>query len=211
MRPYAYKPLNKGEIRLLRLDPKSSTGQISGSLIHIPLTNPIYCEAPADDIWNPHLEHPYPYDAISYTWGTDTSTPFSLVIDQQYVIGVTAHVHYILQRLVSDDTSTLVWIDSICINQVDQDSEEKGQQIRLMPDIYRIAKHVQIHLGPGADDSHLAIPLIKHIADYAEYLDCTLNISNPEAYALALENGFDPPEKGDKRWNALRAFWLRPW
>lgn len=209
MEPYAYKPLKKGEIRLLKLDPKSSTAQLSGSLIHVPLTNPTYCEGSMDN--EPYLEHPYPYDAISYTWGTDTSTPFSLVVDQHYTLGVTAHLHYILQIVAQDDTSALVWIDAICINQVERDSEEKGQQIRLMPDIYRIAKHVQIHLGPEADDSHLAVPLIEHIAEYAEYLDQTLNVSNLEAHALALEMGFDPPKKGDKRWNALRSFWLRPW
>jgi hypothetical protein len=209
MEPYTYEPLAEGEIRLLKLHPKNSNGPISGSLIHVPLTNPTYCQGPADS--EPYLEHLYPYDAISYTWGTDTRTPFSLVIDQHQLIRVTAHLHYILERIVQPDTSILIWIDAICINQADRDSEEKGQQIRIMPDIYRIAQRVQIHLGPEADDSPLAIKFIEHIAEYAEYLDESLNASNSEAYALALEMGYNPPAEDDRTWNALRSFWSRPW
>ncbi|KAF1929425.1 uncharacterized protein M421DRAFT_138657 [Didymella exigua CBS 183.55] len=209
MEPYAYKSLNKGEIRLLRLHPKNSIGSLSGSLIHVPLTNPTYCEGSADS--EPHLEHPYPYDAISYTWGTDARKPFSLVIDHNRTIGITAHLHYVLQKIVQSHTSVLIWVDAICINQANQDSEEKSQQILLMPDIYRISKRVQIHLGPEANDSPLAIKFLEHMAEYAEYLDESLNVSNSEAYALALEMGYSPPVESDKTWNALRSFWLRPW
>lgn len=209
MRSYAYKSLDKGEIRLLKLHPKDSSEQLSGSLIHVPLTNPIYCPATKDS--EAHLEHPYPYDAISYTWGRDTRTPFNLVIDQDHAIRVTAHLHYVLQKIAQPATSVLVWVDAICINQANRDSEEKSQQIRLMPDIYRIAKRVQIHLGPEADDSPLAIRFIEHMAEYMEYLDESLNISNSKAYALALEMGYSPPPANDKTWSALRSFWLRPW
>lgn len=209
MGPYAYKPLGRGEIRLLKLHAKSSIGPLSGSLLHIPLTKPTYCQGPADSVY---LEYLYPYDAISYTWGTDTSTPFHLVIDQYYTIGVTVHLHYILEKIVQPDANVLVWIDAICINQADRDSKEKSQQIRLMPDVYRFAKRVQVHLGPETDDSPLAVEFIEHIADYAEYLDESLNASRSlEAYAVALEMGFHPPAKEDRTWNALRSFWMRPW
>ncbi|KAF3046838.1 hypothetical protein E8E11_008736 [Didymella keratinophila] len=171
MEPYPYEPLGKGEIRLLKLHPKTSIGPLSGSLLHVPLIKPTYCERPADSAY---LEHLYPYDAISYSWGADTSTPLGLAIDQYYTIGVTAHLHYILERVAQPDKSVLFWIDAICINQADRDSEEKIQQIRLMPDVYRFAKRVQIHLGPEADDSPLAIEFIAHVADYAEYLDESL-------------------------------------
>jgi hypothetical protein len=112
---------------------------------------------------------------------------------------------------VQPDKRVLVWIDAICINQADRDSEEKGQQISLMPDVYRFAKRVQIHLGPETDDSSFAIEFIEHVADYAEFLDESLNRLNSEAYALALEMGFHPPAKNHRTWNALRAFWARPW
>jgi hypothetical protein len=208
MEPYSYEPLDKGEIRLLKLHPKPSIGPLSGTLLHVPLTKPTYCQGSTDSAY---LEHLYPYDAISYSWGTDTSTPFSLVINQKYIIGVTAHLHYILEKIVQPDKRVLVWIDAICINQADRDSEEKGQQISLMPDVYRFAKRVQIHLGPETDDSSFAIEFIEHVADYAEFLDESLNRLNSEAYALALEMGFHPPAKNHRTWNALRAFWARPW
>ena len=209
MEPYVYKPLNKEEIRLLKLYPSDGRQRLCGSLTHIPLTNPIYHAATADK--EAYLEHAYPYEAISYTWGQDTRTPCSLTIDDQYTIGVTTHLQYVLQKIVQSDATVFVWIDAICINQADRDSEEKAQQIRLMPDIYRIAKRVQIHLGPEADNGPLAIQLMNHIAAFAEYLDEHLNYSNSRAYALALERGFSPPGKHDKSWHALRSFWLRPW
>ena len=209
MAQYFYKPLKEGEIRVLELYPSVDDQRLSGSIIHIPLTNPIYHAATADK--EAYLEYPYPYEAISYTWGTDTRTPYSLTVDDKCTIGLTAHLNYVLRKIVRPDTSVLVWIDAICINQADRDSEEKAQQIQLMPNIYRTAKRVQIHLGPEADDSPLAIRLLEHVAEFADYLDEHLNYSNARAYALALEKGFSPPERDDKSWNALRSFWLRPW
>ncbi|KAG9197502.1 hypothetical protein G6514_001496 [Epicoccum nigrum] len=208
MNPYAYEPLDKGEIRLLKLYPKPRFGPISGTLLHVPLVKPTYRQGPAGSAY---LEHLYPYDAISYSWGTNTSTPFSLVIDQKYIVRVTAHLHYILEKIVQPDRHVLFWIDAICINQADRDSEEKSQQIGLMPDVYRFAKRVQIHLGPETDDSPFAIEFIEHVAEYAEFLDESLNRRNSEAYALALEMGFHPPANNHRTWDALRAFWARPW
>jgi hypothetical protein len=209
MEPYVYKPLDKGEIRLLVLHPNVSGQQLSGSIIHIPLTHPIYHPATTDN--EAYLEHRYAYEAISYTWGTDTGTPYNLIIDENQIIGVTAHLQSVLQKIVRPDTKIHVWIDAICINQADKGSEEKAQQIQLMPDIYRIAKSVQIHLGPEADNSPLAIRFLEHVAEYAEYLDESLNVSNAQAYALAQEKGFAFPEERDKTWDALRSFWMRPW
>lgn len=51
-----------------------------------------------------------------------------------------------------------VWIDAICINQVD--NVEKDAQIALMTQIYSKAERTLVWLGAPADGSHLVIPEI---------------------------------------------------
>lgn len=209
MDPYVYEPLNPREIRLLRLHPGQPDQQLTGSIVHVPLMNPTY--HPKKDNTGAHLEHPISYDAISYHWGSDPNTPFQLIVAENSVIALTVHLHSVLQRVVQPDKEQVIWVDAICINQVGNDSDEKAQQIRLMPDIYRIAKRVQVHLGPEADNSWLAIEFLENIAKYGEYLDDTLNELSAKAYELAREKGFVLPGPNDESWKALRAFWQRPW
>ena len=151
------------------------------------------------------------YDAISYHWDSDPNTPLQLIVNENSVIGLIVHLHSVLQRVVQPNKEQVIWVDAVCINQVDNNSDEKGQQIRLMPDTYRIAKRVQVHLGPEADNSWLAIELLENIAKYGEYLDDTLNESSAKAYELAREKGFVLPGLNDESWKALRAFRQRPW
>jgi hypothetical protein len=207
MQEYMYKSLNPGEIRLLRFHPGQSNQQLSGSIIHFQLKNPVY--RPAQGQVPAHLEYETAYDAISYHWGSDTRTPFQLIVDNSSVIRLTSSLHSVLQRVVMPDTELVIWVDAICINQIDNNSKEKTTQIKLMPDIYRIARRVQIHLGPEADNSALAIELLEHISEYSEYLDDVMN--DRSGLELARERGLKLPHPEDERWKASRAFWRRPW
>lgn len=214
MEPYKYESLQQGEIRLLRLDPlRNSEQPLSGSIIQHQLTNPTVRFSETEEAY---LEHSLPYDAVSYHWGSDTKTPFDILIHgdngRNYVIKITSTLNTILRWLVLRDEHRVLWVDAICINQITSETNtEKGEQIQLMPDIYRIAACVQVYLGDESDNAPAALELLSSIADYSEHLDDSLHGEGDIGLALALQNGFVLPPVNDKRWPALRAFFRRPW
>jgi hypothetical protein len=162
------------------------------------------------------LKHTIPYEAISYHWGSNTRTPFQIIIHdtngQESAIKITSTLHTILRRLVLPDKSRTLWADAICINQISSSSnKEKGEQIQLMPDIYRIAVCVQVYLGDEADNVPAALELLSSIADYSEFLDDSIHPNGEIGLDLAVQSGFVLPPTKDKRWPALRAFFRRPW
>ncbi|KAG6032698.1 hypothetical protein E4U19_007273 [Claviceps sp. Clav32 group G5] len=215
MLPYRYRPLQKGEIRLLRLDAiKGSDQSLSGSIIHHKLVNPIYRHP--KDTAAAFLEHPLPYEALSYHWGSDNRALCDVLIHDddgnKSVLKITKTLHSILCRLVSQDQQLVIWADAICINQINSSTNlEKGEQIQLMPDIYRIAARVQVYLGDESADLPAAIQLLSTIADYSEHLDDFAHAEGEIGLDLALKNGFIFPPPDDERWPALRAFFCRPW
>ncbi|KAG6118132.1 hypothetical protein E4U14_007178 [Claviceps sp. LM454 group G7] len=215
MLPYQYRPLQKGEIRLLRLDATNGSEQLlSGSIIHHKLVNPIYRHP--KDTAAAFLEHPLPYEALSYHWGGDNRALCEVLIHDddgnKSVLKITTTLHSILCRLVSKDQQLVIWADAICINQINSSTNlEKGEQIQLMPDIYRTAARVQIYLGDESVDLPAALQLLSTIADYSEHLDDFAHAEGEIGLDLALQNGFILPPPDDERWPALRAFFCRPW
>lgn len=216
MASYDYQALQPREIRLLRLDAIRKPEQpLSGAIVHHKLTNPVF-KAGADGR-DDYLEHSLAYEALSYHWGADPRTPHELLISDsdghRSVIKITNSLNTVLRRLALPDKERVLWADAICINQVTSTSnKEKGEQIQLMPDIYRIASCVQVYLG--ADDSGdlgLALEFMKNIADYSEYLNESQHSGGELGSMLAQQRGFVFPPAKDKRWAALRAFLRRPW
>ncbi|KAJ5011985.1 Heterokaryon incompatibility protein 6, OR allele [Colletotrichum sp. SAR 10_99] len=214
MNPYQYRALGPGEIRLLRLHPAPDPRRdLTGTILHHELSNPAFRWA-SD---GPYLEHKLPYEAVSYHWGSNTKTPFKLLVNDENadsstpasIIPLTASLHTLLRQIAYTGRDRVVWVDAICINQVrSADNVEKGAQIRMMPDIYGIAARVLVYLGPSADNSDLAIAFLEHISDFADYLD---EVSPTANFAAALAAGFVMPPPGAPEWPALRAFWRRPW
>jgi len=84
-----------------------------------------------------------PYEAISYTWGNQSQTG-NITIDGCR-LGVTANALEVLRGQASIWKSKLIWIDSVCINQ--EDDEERGIQVQLMRQIYERATRVIVWLG----------------------------------------------------------------
>ncbi|KAG5961768.1 hypothetical protein E4U58_004112 [Claviceps cyperi] len=215
MLPYQYRPLQKGEIRLLRLEKTSRSDHLlSGSIIHHKLVNPIYRHP--KDTAVAFLEHPLPYEALSYHWGGDNRALCDVLIHDDNgnnsVLKITKTLHSILCRLVLQDQQLVIWADAICINQINSSTNlEKGEQIQLMPDIYRTAARVQVYLGDESADLPAALQLLSTIADYSEHLDDFSHAEGEIGLDLALQNGFILPPPDDERWPALRAFFCRPW
>ncbi|KAH7175311.1 heterokaryon incompatibility protein-domain-containing protein [Dactylonectria macrodidyma] len=134
------------EIRLLRILPPKSM-QIECALFHVLLD-----ELP-------------PYVAISYTWGDPDDTR-SLALEG-HDFPVTVNLWQALSRLRSDDSEVIVWVDAICINQMDPN--ERNHQVQIMTRIYASASSVAIWLGLDYDNSHLAIDLILELTKACQH------------------------------------------
>ena len=142
--PYKYQKLEPSDsIRILELSPAPTyLAPLQACLIHTPSVKPM------DGYDGPYAT---PYEAVSYTWGIPDFT-YDLECSG-HNLHITANVNDLLRRLRKSTDSRFLWIDSICINQ--NDNEEKGIQIALMGDIYRLAQKVQVWLGEENDGDHI--------------------------------------------------------
>jgi len=104
------------------------------------------------------------YEAISYAW--EGQTPSHRISCDGLDLLVTDNCAEILRhfRPKSPEQSRRLWIDAICINQ--SPGLEKNHQVKLMCDIYRIAKRVLVWLAPSKND---------HIAPYLFRWLCQLS------------------------------------
>jgi Heterokaryon incompatibility protein (HET) len=121
MPQYSYPPppLGSDSIRLLRLMPnKDETAPIQCRLCDYPLQK-------SDK--GTHL-----YEALSYVWGG--SDKHQSVFIDGCDLPVTVNLHNALSRLRDRSFERIIWVDSICINQADE--QEKGRQIQSMAKIY---------------------------------------------------------------------------
>ena len=110
---------------------------------------------------------PFPYEAISYYWGDQVLDHLIYHVDEMTKTVSTLHVTKNLHDAVcnlrgNDNKACAVWIDGVCINQDDVD--ERNAQVRLMRHIYESATCVHIWLGEPADDSAVAIRVLKNLA-----------------------------------------------
>lgn len=126
------------EVRLLRLSARKSTDD---QVLHGCLERTSLSIRPE-------------YTAVSYTWAdADGNRDLSEVIflgDIWVPLPITSNCAAALRRLRSGHQVQTLWIDSICINQSNQD--EKSHQVGLMRDIFSRATSVTIFLG-GDDDT----------------------------------------------------------
>jgi hypothetical protein len=95
------------------------------------------------------------YQALSYVWGSEEKPFYALVRDAKGErlgqIPLTKNLNNALRDLwnAEEITSKVFWIDQICI---DQEGEEKIQQVSLMAQIYRNATKVITYVGPLEDE-----------------------------------------------------------
>jgi hypothetical protein len=107
---YQYEPLedSPSSFRLLRLLPIRSS-VIACRLINSSLST---CE---------------PYEALSYTWGSDEKVETTTVNDR--ALDITDNLYAALKDLALPDKERLLWIDGICIDQ--SNNAEKSLQVQL--------------------------------------------------------------------------------
>jgi len=118
------------------------------------------------------------YEALSYAWGAAenpeivyiyNSLPtqgedFNRDLQSCATLSIRQNLGCALKYLRYKDRIRKLWIDAICINQVD--IEERSAQVSRMDHIYRLAKRVVVWLGP--EDNTLAMETLQHLGTQNE-------------------------------------------
>jgi hypothetical protein len=125
------------------------------------------------------------YEALSYTWGSmenpetvfmETSLCASLengAIPATLQVG--QNLASALRHLRYSHRSRKLWIDALCINQ--SDDTERGEQVKRMACIYKLANRVVVWLGPEANNSKLALSTLQYLGAQVEVTRGNLSTS----------------------------------
>jgi hypothetical protein len=136
---FPYQPLTTSgfSIRVLNLHPGQASEPISCTLGQYDMS--------LNEGWT----------CLSYTWGTEPPTREVFIDGHSFL--VRSNVHEFLCQARQKGINNL-WIDSICINQ--SDDEERTAQVQLMGTIFSDAKLVVIWLGQSSPDLEEAVQLL---------------------------------------------------
>ena len=95
------------------------------------------------------------YEALSYAWGEDNKNtpPYTITVNQQEV-KVKRNLYNALLHLRLEAKERSLWVDALCIDQ--DNFEERGHQVSLMPQIYSRASTVISWIGDDALSSTTA-------------------------------------------------------
>ncbi|KAH7077608.1 ankyrin repeat-containing domain protein [Paraphoma chrysanthemicola] len=91
--------------------------------------------------------HPL-YEALSYVWGSDERVECIVLNRKRF--WVTDNLYSALKCLQLRDRDRYLWIDAICINQVDK--REQGRQVQQMGKIFKLAERVLFWLGKATPE-----------------------------------------------------------
>jgi Heterokaryon incompatibility protein (HET) len=141
---FAYQPIGKAasEIRILNLHPGMFDEPLVATLTIEPLSS-------VTD-----------YEALSYAWGNANLRQEILLNDSHF--SITENAATALNHLRREDTVRRIWIDAVCINQLD--NNERLHQVQHMDEIYRSASRVLVWLGPALQNSDSGINLLRELA-----------------------------------------------
>jgi hypothetical protein len=220
---FRWRPLQPGEIRLLRPE-FIEDGVVTAHLSQLEMKS-----AP-------------PYLALSYVCGRDepghfilcsqdlNPAPMPITITPNLSEALVAVMQLRAERLPAIRFDYL-WIDSICINQVDLD--EKADQVANMGKIYIEAAKVLIWLGNAENDSDRAIMVLNDLAAFKSEQGHRAETQNPrrdyvseselsalhaaleaKAKIIHSEDAFRAlglPHFNSSFWPALVSLFSRPW
>ena len=181
---YKYTPLQDGEIRLLHLLAGSDNEPIRCTFSAHKLDKTIEEFHALSYFW----ERQPPLNSIEIINGNHSQPWFEATLESVFIRPT---LHSALRRLRDHCNSTVLWIDALCINQLD-DVEKQGQVV-MMPRIFLQAVHVCVWLGEAADDSealHTFLPKLLNLSHVDEIVDSE---STPE------------------QWQAFAALMMRRW
>lgn len=122
--------------------------------IHLFLLEPGGFETPITGrLQRVELSHALRFDALSYCWG-DQIEYAHISIDQQDGFSVTRNLERALRRMRSGGAVRPLWIDAICVNQLNV--AERTVQVQLMRQIYSQARTVLVWLGDCEEQNPLS-------------------------------------------------------
>lgn len=105
------------------------------------------------------------FNALSYVWGR-YRCPKDNITCNGHDLAITASCYDALQALREKHGTITIWVDAICINQVDE--SEKARQVPLMQRIYSEAQSVYMWLGHGNKVNSHGIEVIRAAASLYE-------------------------------------------
>jgi Heterokaryon incompatibility protein (HET) len=105
------------------------------------------------------------YSALSYVWG-DPEPTGTIAIDI-YELNITKNLQQALHRLRSPTGAKKLWIDAICIDQLN--TIERGHQVKNMASIYRCASQVLVWLGPGTESTRQAFQIAQQLVSDEDF------------------------------------------
>ena len=215
MAPYEYSSLaeDASEIRLMTLLPGRFEDDIVITLETVILSD----------------NHIPQFEALSYVWGSTEnpmdisvkarkpkrSKPFSLQgrsrrrrleVCSYGTISVTQNLATALPYLRREDKPRVFWIDAICVNQ--QDSTERGHQVKRMAAVYSMARQVIVWLGPESQNSTLALRALDGLGSQLRVDWFTYKMTTDSAGEITTH--FNDPFD-DVIWQSVGDLLSRPW
>ena len=186
---YKYlKELRGEKIRLIKLTSHRDSEHLSCSVVYISLNN-----------------RSIKYNALSYVWG-NKSNPASMLCDGLR-FEITQNLHQALTQVRRARSSTLLWVDAVCIDQANE--VEKTAQVRLMTKIYSRAELVLVWLGDELPSDRDGLRLMQSMCD---------RIEEPEGFRIKRcgtiwhdLRALGLPDEFDQSWNAVISILTREW
>jgi hypothetical protein len=130
-----------------------------------------------------NLDAARPFVALSYVWGTkEAYSRHKIICQPAHELDLTANCYEALWHIRKIFGRTTIWVDSICINQDDDD--EKISQLQLMEDIYSQAEAVYIWLGPGDDASDRAMGFLQKRASVGRRMPLAFLTARARSHAI---------------------------
>ncbi|KXT11668.1 hypothetical protein AC579_7047 [Pseudocercospora musae] len=214
--PYQYEPLSRPaidskQIRLVTLH----HGELADEIVITISVQDIHV-----GISQSHPAVSEKYEALSYTWGSDTQTRENVTVQtgsEVRHLEIYENLFTILQTPRLSDRDRMLWIDAICINQDESDDQarlEKSWQIPMMHEVYGAASRVIIWLGPEADDSTFALAFLRVLGENFAFDLTTLELTSQtrSEQAVFLWNNWGKGFTHDRREHkAVAAVLHRPW
>ena len=154
-------------------------------------------------------QHQEEYEALSYTWGEPCKN-HTIYIDET-PFKVTKNLYFALRFLRKSSFSRTLWIDAICINQIDID--ERNHQVRHMRGIYAGAHQVLAWLGEPDEDTDRAMDVLLHLSESGyNYADISAHIDSTDEYedVIKLKKLYAPVFTGIRKL-LKRPWWNRVW
>ncbi|KAF2715953.1 HET-domain-containing protein [Polychaeton citri CBS 116435] len=110
------------------------------------------------------LEESSSFESVSYCWGDEQYTHTISLNGRNFLIRY--NLALALLYLRQPDTPRRLWIDALCINQLDD--EERSSQVGMMSRIYGRAEQTIVWLGTYHQDSAAGFRMLRRLAEEAK-------------------------------------------